>query len=138
MVWRMDIGNLYSGIKIVHMSCVAASVSLFTARGLWVNGLRRGLWRGLRVLPHVIDTLLLISGLTLAWLIHQYPFYNSDWLTAKVIGLIIYIALGTLVFRGPSARRWRAVAGLLALLVFAYIVGVAVTMQPAGFLRFAF
>ncbi|HET7314282.1 SirB2 family protein [Salinisphaera sp.] len=133
----MDIGTLYNGIKLVHMSCAGASVSLFTARGLWVNVARRGLWRWLRIVPHVIDTLLLASGLTLAFLIHQYPFFNSDWLTAKVIGLIAYIALGTVVFRGPSDRRWRALAGVLALLVFAYIVGVAVTMRPTGFLHFA-
>lgn len=134
---RMDIAFFYSEIKTVHMSCAGASVGLFVARGLWVNAMRRQLWRWLRVVPHLIDTLLLVSGLTLAFLIHQYPFFNSDWLTAKMIGLVIYILLGTLVFRGPLDWRWRVAAGALALLVFAYIVSVAVTMQPTGFLRLA-
>ncbi|MES1954205.1 SirB2 family protein [Salinisphaera hydrothermalis] len=124
----------YGEIKTVHVTCVALSGSLFASRALWVLLSQRALWRGLRVLPHLIDTLLLASGLTLAFLIHQYPFLNSDWLTAKVIGLIVYIALGVAVFRTPYNRAGRAVIGLLALTVFVYIVGVAFSKQPAGFL----
>jgi len=89
----------------------------------------------LRVLPHVIDTLLLASGLTLAFLIHQYPFVNSAWLTAKVIGLVVYIALGVMVFRGAQGRLGRALNGIAALLVFVYIISVALTKQPSGFLN---
>lgn len=131
----MDIGTFYSGTKYVHISCVSLSVSLFTARGVWVIATHRRLWRWLRIVPHIVDTLLLASGLTMAFLIHQYPFFNSDWLTAKVVGLFAYIALGTLLFRGPSDQRWRVTAVLLALLTFAYIVSVALTKQPYGFLR---
>ncbi|AWN15745.1 SirB2 family protein [Salinisphaera sp. LB1] len=123
----------YDAIKTVHVTCVALSGSLFASRALWVLLSKRALWRWLRVLPHLIDTLLLASGLTLAFLIHQYPFLNSDWLTAKVIGLIVYIALGVAVFRGRQTGT-RAVTGLMALIVFAYIVSVAFSKQPAGFL----
>lgn len=129
----MDIASFYTGIKLTHMACVALSGSLFAVRALWVVVSRRGLWRALRVIPHVIDTLLLVSGLTLAFLIHQYPFVNSLWLSAKVIGLVIYIALGVMVFRGAQGRLGRALNGFAALLVFAYIISVAVSKQPAGF-----
>jgi uncharacterized membrane protein SirB2 len=124
----------YPWIKLVHISCVTLSVSLFAARGLWLLGAGRPLGRGLRVVPHIIDTLLLVSGLTLAFLIHQYPFVNSAWLTAKVIGLLAYIVLGMTAFRGrvPHAARWAL--WCVALLVFGYIVSVAVSKQPAGFL----
>ncbi len=127
----MDIGELYSTTKLVHMTCVGISGSLFAGRGLWIVATRRGLWRWLRIVPHLIDTLLLASGLTLAFIIHQYPFFNSGWLTAKVIGLVVYIALGMLLFRGVDSRCARTLTGLAALLVFAYIVGVAVSKQPA-------
>lgn len=130
----MDIGGLYSTTKIIHMTCVGISGSLFAGRGLWIITTRRGLWRWLRIVPHAIDTLLLTSGLTLAFIIHQYPFFNSGWLTAKVIGLLIYIALGVLLFRGARGRAERAFTGLAALLVFAYIISVAISKQPAGLL----
>ncbi|KEZ76575.1 SirB2 family protein [Salinisphaera hydrothermalis] len=128
------IDEYYDAIKTVHVTCVALSGSLFASRALWVLLSGRALWNWLRVLPHLIDTLLLASGLTLAFLIHQYPFLNSDWLTAKVIGLIVYIALGVAVFRAPYNRAGRAVISLMALTVFVYIVSVAFSKQPAGFL----
>ncbi len=125
---------IYTSVKVLHVTCVAVSVSLFAARGCWVLASGRGLWKWLRVVPHFIDTLLLASGLALAFLIRQYPFVNSDWLTAKVVGLVAYIILGVLVFRGhePRAARWAIWTS--AIIVFGYIVSVAVTKAPAGFL----
>ncbi|HET7371640.1 MAG TPA: SirB2 family protein [Gammaproteobacteria bacterium] len=125
---------LYSSIKLFHMTCVGLSVSLFAARGIWVLATGRGLWRPLKVVPHIIDTLLLASGITLAFYIRQFPFVNSDWLTAKIVGLIAYIALGVWVFRGRQSRGARWVVWTAAVTVFGYIVSVAVTKQPAGFL----
>lgn len=130
----MHLAAYYPQIKTVHVICVAASIGLFVSRGVWILAAGRSLWHWLRVAPHIVDTVLLGSGLTLAFLIRQYPFVNSDWLTAKVIGLIVYIALGVVVFRGPRSPVIRATSGLMALLVFAYIVSVAVSKQPAGFL----
>lgn len=126
--------DYYGAIKTLHVSCVALSIGLFAGRSVWVLLSARALWRWLRVIPHVIDTLLLASGLSLAFLLHQYPFLNSDWLTAKVIGLIVYVALGVAVFRGHQSRPARALTGLMAVLVFIYIVSVAFSKQPAGFL----
>lgn len=123
----------YPQMRMVHVVCVATSISLFVARGAWILLSGRRLWRWLRVVPHIVDTLLLASGLTLAFLIQQYPFYNSDWLTAKVIGLVVYIGLGITLFRGPRSRTVRATTGLMALIVFAYIVSVALSKQPLGF-----
>lgn len=125
---------MYSWVKLIHMTCVGLSVSLFAARGIWVLASGRGLWRWLRVAPHIVDTLLLASGLTLAFLIRQFPFVNSDWLTAKIVGLIVYIALGVCVFRARQSPAARWVVWVAAIIVFGYIVSVAVTKQPAGFL----
>ncbi|HET7308454.1 MAG TPA: SirB2 family protein [Gammaproteobacteria bacterium] len=125
---------IYTSVKLIHMTCVGISVSLFAARGVWVLASGRRLWRWLRVVPHFIDTLLLASGLTLAFLIRQFPFVNSDWLTAKIIGLIAYIILGMLVFRGSRSRATRWTIWAMALIVFGYIVSVAITKEPTGFL----
>jgi uncharacterized membrane protein SirB2 len=83
--------------------------------------------------PHVIDTLFLASGLTLAWTIAQYPFLTG-WLTAKVSGLLAYILLGMTAMSGRISRRARAIAFFTALLSYAWILSVAMLKSPWGFL----
>jgi uncharacterized membrane protein SirB2 len=81
--------------------------------------------------PHVVDTLLLASGVSLAVLARIDPL-SSDWLGAKIIGLIAYIVAGGVALRGPP--RIRPVAFTMAIAAFAYIVVVALTKQPLGIL----
>lgn len=85
-----------------------------------------------QALPHLIDSLLLASALALALMLHQYPFRDA-WLTAKVLGLLAYIGLGTVALKRGRSRNVRLAAWLGALATFAYIVSVAVTKAPAGF-----
>ncbi|MGB6055936.1 MAG: SirB2 family protein [Burkholderiaceae bacterium] len=117
----------YLAVKHLHMSCVALSGTLFLLRGGWMladsSMLAR---RWVRMLPHVVDTLLLTSAIVLAWWSGQYPL-AQNWLTAKVLGLIVYIALGTVALKRGRTKAVRTAAFVGALLCFAYIVGVAVT-----------
>jgi uncharacterized membrane protein SirB2 len=85
--------------------------------------------RWVRVVPHVIDTVLLASAIAMAVMIRQYPF-AAPWLTAKVIGLVAYIALGMVALRHGRTRRTRIVAWILAQLVFLYIVAIAILKRP--------
>ena len=81
-------------IKIIHMSTALISISLFIIRGIWVfteSDMMKQKW--VKILPHVNDTILLISAIMLAISIEQYPFVHG-WLTAKFVALIIYIILG--------------------------------------------
>ncbi|MBI5461192.1 MAG: SirB2 family protein [Gammaproteobacteria bacterium] len=115
----------YGWIKVVHMSCAALSFGLFLTRGVWM--LRapqrlRQMW--VRVLPHIVDSVLLLSAVVLAVRSRQYPGVDA-WLTAKVVALLSYIALGMVAFRFARGRRARATAWVSALLVFGYIVAVA-------------
>lgn len=80
-----------------------------------------------------MDTLLLTSAILLAMTIRQYPF-TSSWLTAKVVGLVVYIVLGTIALKRGSTRAIRVSAWIAAQLVFFYIVAVAVTHTPVPFL----
>jgi hypothetical protein len=69
-----------------------------------------------RVLPHIVDTVLLASAIAMAVISAQYPF-AAGWLTAKLIGLLIYIGCGTMALKrgrsqasgrfSSSPRYWR-------------------------------
>lgn len=82
--------------------------------------------------PHVIDTALLASAVTLAVLSGQYPLAQG-WLSAKVLALLLYIVLGTVALKRGKTRAVRAGAFAAALACFGYIVAVAVSKQPLPF-----
>ena len=119
----------YSLLKRVHVATVALTFTLFFVRGLWMLGAPQRLQhRWVRVLPHVVDTVLLASGVGLALLIHQYP-GTSPWLTAKIVGLVGYIVLGMYALHRGRPRRARAAYWVAALGV-AYILAVALAHDP--------
>ena len=121
-------------VKYVHVLSVALSVTGFFLRGLLMmreSPLLNARW--MKVLPHVNDTVLLIAALSLAAMSGQYPFV-ADWVTAKVFGVIAYIILGALALRDASTRTMRSACWLASLVVFGWIVSVALTRQPLGFL----
>ncbi|MDH5445117.1 MAG: SirB2 family protein [Gammaproteobacteria bacterium] len=114
-------------IKNIHLLTVLVSISGFVLRGVWmVMDSPRLNQRWIKILPHVNDTILLITGITLAIHIKQYPFVH-DWLTAKIIALMIYIGLGMLTIRHGYSKQQRIITWLAAILVFLYMVGIART-----------
>lgn len=120
----------YYTLKLVHVSCAALSLSLFILRGFWMlrdSALLRQRW--VRVVPHVIDTILLTSAIMLAILSSQYPVVH-DWLTAKIVALFGYVALGTVAIKHGATKGIRGAAWLAAIAVFAYIVAVAISRDP--------
>jgi uncharacterized membrane protein SirB2 len=126
--------NAYSAVKHLHVTCVALSFIGFTGRGLWLlcgRSLPRRGWR--HWLPHVNDTVLLAAAIALVVMSGQYPLAVA-WLTAKVLGLVVYVSLGSIALRQGMTPRTRLVAWLVALMVFGYVVSVALTKNPAGFL----
>lgn len=82
-----------------------------------------------RVLPHLVDTLLLGSALLMAWMSDQFPFVQG-WLTAKFFGLLAYIVLGAMALKRGKTQASRARYFVAALLTYAYIVSVALTKSP--------
>ncbi|HWA14632.1 MAG TPA: SirB2 family protein [Burkholderiales bacterium] len=120
----------YWMLKSLHVGAVTASLCLFLLRGAWMMRAPQRLGaRWVRVVPHVVDTVLLASAVALAALTAQYPFVHS-WLTAKVIALLVYIALGSVALKRGPTRGIRVAAWIGALVVFAYIVAVARTRSP--------
>jgi uncharacterized membrane protein SirB2 len=123
----------YSLIKNLHLATIALSLTLFVLRGAWMiaaSPLLQARW--VRIVPHVIDTLLLASGIGLAVLIQQYPLVHG-WLTAKLVALILYIVLGTIALKRGKTRGQRIAAWIAALLVFGYMVAVAMAHDPFPF-----
>ena len=119
----------YLALKHLHITFAALSGGFFLVRGLWM------LWdspmlqrRWVKVVPHVVDTLLLASALSLVFWSGQYPFVQH-WLTAKVLALLAYIMLGTVALKRGRTKSVRAFALLAALATFAYILAVAQTRQ---------
>jgi uncharacterized membrane protein SirB2 len=124
----------YLALKHLHVTCVALSGLGFGLRGWWMlreSPLRQH--RLTRVLPHIVDTLLLGSALTMAWLSGQYPFVNG-WLTAKFCALLAYILFGMMALKRGRTRVIRARYLALAALAYAYIVSVALTRNPLVFI----
>ena len=120
----------YLALKHLHATCVVLSGLGFALRGWWMlNDSPLLKARLTRVVPHVVDTLLLGSALLMAWQSSQYPFAQG-WLTAKFFGLLAYILCGTMALKRARTRGGRVVFLVLALLAYAYIVGVALTRNP--------
>ena len=123
---------MYLTLKHIHVAFVALSLLTFLVRGVWlfVDSAMLG-ERWVKLLPHVVNTILLASGIALAMYLSMAP-GNQPWLMAKIVGLIAYVGLGVAAFRasGPTARKllWTS-----ALVAFAFIVSVAVRKTPLGF-----
>ncbi|MBU3022582.1 SirB2 family protein [Aestuariibacter sp. A3R04] len=121
---------MYMMAKHIHLTAVALSVFLFVLRFLWSqynSAVLQKTWA--KVLPHVIDTVLLASAIWLCVLLSQYPLLQG-WLTFKLVGLIVYIFLGLVALKlgRNTAVKWAAFVG--ALVCLAAIAHVAVTKQP--------
>ena len=114
-------------LKTIHVSCAALTAGFFLLRGFWMlTGSKRVSHVLTRVLPHVIDTALLVTGLVMAITIYG-AFYTQKWLLGKLAAVVVYIVLGAIALRYGRTKTVRTVALLSALCVFAYVVFVAHT-----------
>ena len=108
----------------IHLHALAVVLSLigFVTRGTWMLAGSAMLGRKwVKITPHVVDTVLLVSALVAAWLLFWRHGAHPDFLTVKIVGLIVYIGLGLVALRFGKSRGLRASAWLLAILVFAYV-----------------
>lgn len=119
-------------LKSIHVVCVVLSFSGFFLRGIWLlleSELLFNKWA--KVLPHIIDTVLLGSALLMLYVL-QISVFEQSWLMAKIIALLIYIVLGMVALKISKNKSMRTIAWCSALLVFLYIVSVALTKSPYG------
>jgi uncharacterized membrane protein SirB2 len=119
-------------VKTVHVICVLLSFAGFFVRGVWMlrdSELLRRRW--VRITPQAVDTLLLVSAIVLAIQLRLSPM-EQPWLMAKIIALVVYIGVGLVALKLGRSKQVRLYAWLLGLLLFGYIISVAVTKSAMG------
>jgi len=121
---------VYLALKHFHMTCAGLSLLLFLLRGAWVLYSPARMQSGFaRIVPHVVDTFLLASGVGLMFVTRQFPIQQS-WLTAKLIGVVVYILLGTIALKRGRSPAVRGTAFVAAVAVFFWIVVTARAHAP--------
>lgn len=129
--------SLFEGLKLTHVACAFLSITGFTLRGYWMatgNVLLQS--RPAKVLPHFVDTFLLGSAIGMLVVMQLSPL-AAPWLITKIIALLVYIGLGMVALRFGRSRRIRIGAWLSALATAAYLVSVAYSKSPWGFVALA-
>ncbi|MCB1867898.1 MAG: SirB2 family protein [Gammaproteobacteria bacterium] len=125
----------YYWIRQLHIATVVFSVAFFALRYYWMlihSQLEKQRW--VRIISVINDTTLLGAGISLAIITQQYPL-AAPWLSAKLVGLLAYIILGTLALKRAKTRSVRIFTGLLALLSAGYIISVALTRTPTPWIN---
>ncbi len=121
-------------IKTIHLITAFLSISGFILRGvwLWTNSPMLG-HRWVKVAPHINDTLLLGSALTMA-VFWRFSPLDHAWLSTKILAVLIYIGLGSIAFK-HTQKNIQMAAWLAAILMFSFILSVAISKSPWGFLN---
>jgi uncharacterized membrane protein SirB2 len=125
-------GPMYLWLKDAHVALAYVTVAGFMVRGIWAiidSPLREQRW--VRIAPHVVDTLLLALGITLAVMLSVSPMEHA-WLNAKIIGLLAYIGFGVMTMRA-SSQPLKLVGFVGALACVGYIFAVALRKQAWPF-----
>jgi len=126
----------YLTLKALHVTSALASLMLFVIRGVWmVSAPERLRQQWVKVVPHVVDTVLLVSAIALVWQLGGLAVLRTQsWLVAKIVALLVYIVLGSIALKRGRTLRVRVAAFLAAIGVFAYIVWVAIAKSPYAFI----
>ncbi|HTR00731.1 MAG TPA: SirB2 family protein [Candidatus Acidoferrum sp.] len=121
---------MYLIVKTIHMTCALISFTGFLLRSYlmmiesrWLNH------KFVLITPHIIDTVFLLSGGVMAFMVN-FGLFNQLWLTSKVMLLVVYLFfVGQALNRGRT-KAIRIGAFFCAISTFGYIVGIAVNKSP--------
>ena len=128
----IEIASIYPYVFYLHVACATLSLLYFIIRGYWMLAENPVLAaRVNRIAPHIIDTVLLGSAVTLTLLIQQYPLINQ-WLTVKLFALLLYIIFGSVALKRGKTKAQRTAAFAAAICTFLFIVSVAHYHHPMG------
>ncbi|SRR5690554_5507996 len=121
----------YLLIKHLHVTAAALSIIFFVIRAYWSvteNGMLQK--KFVKIAPHIIDTVLLVAAILLSMMLGAAA--AQPWVLTKIVLLIVYIGVGTIAIKRGRTPTTRAVAAIIAVAVFIYIVGVALRHHPAS------
>ena len=120
-------------LKLIHALCALLSISGFVARGILIaldSPIMTRKW--IKIAPHTVDTVLLGTAIAMVVGLGVSP-WATPWILAKIVALLVYIGLGFVVMRFGKTKPVRMGAWVMAILVFGYIAGVAVTKNSLLF-----
>jgi uncharacterized membrane protein SirB2 len=128
----------YFIFKTIHMICALLSIAGFLLRGYWMLQESPLLQlKPVKILPHIIDTLLLLSAFALLFVL-GFGLLKQGWLVHKIGLLLVYIVLGMIALGDKYSRPKKIAAFVIAVLVFFYIVGITVTKTALSWLFYIF
>jgi len=121
----------YIAIKHLHMTAAILSIVFFMIRAYWsVTGSALLGRRIVKIVPHIVDTVLLVCGITLSILLGAAGM--QPWVLTKIVLVVVYIGVGTIAIKRGKTAKTRGTAALIAIAIFFYIVGVAINKTPAS------
>lgn len=96
---------MYLGLKHLHMMLAMISILGFVVRSIWLFKQSPLLQKKpVKILPHIIDTFLLLSGISLMVMSSQYPAI-FNWVTVKLVFIVSYILFGILTFKAEAKNK---------------------------------
>lgn len=126
------VASIYPWLRPLHITLVTLSVSLFAVRGVGVLAGQSWSMKGwVRGLAPVVDSMLLLAGGTLWWLL-QFDPTRDHWLGIKLALLVVYIGLGTAALQRAPTRAAQALCLVAALGVVGFMASIAVAHHPLG------
>lgn len=120
----------YIVLLYIHIATVFISIAGFFVRGVWMiqsSSMLQQRW--VRIAPHINDTFLLLSAIVLVIITSQYP-GPTLWINAKIVGLVLYIILGAIALKRGKTKVTRIISWCMALIIFIYIILVAISKSP--------
>lgn len=115
----------YALIKNIHLAFAMLTTIGFCVRGVWMMTESSMLQKKLvKVLPHIVDTTLLISAVTLVVMSGQYP-WVAAWVGMKIALLVAYIVLGTFALKRGKNKQIRTVFFAVSILILLALFAVA-------------
>lgn len=124
----------YFVLKHIHVTLAVVSVVLYLIRAALSLSRSRTPSLPFRVITHLVDTLLLGLGVTLAYKLFINPL-DTPWLAMKLLAILAYIVCGTVVMKGKK-RQVKLLAMVLSLVLIADIFTIALTKDPFNFRLF--
>lgn len=123
---------MYLILKNIHMSFALISFSGFLLRSLLMfsgSSILQKKWA--QILPHIIDTVFLLSGFSMAFMLN-FGLFTQAWLAMKILMLMFYLLFVGLALSRGRTLLVRSTSFVLAILTFFYIVGIAINKHPLG------
>lgn len=121
--------TFYPLLKHSHMTFALISICGFLLRAYW-SFYKPALLqlKPIKILPHINDTLLLLTALGLAFSLSLSP-HNQPWLAGKILFLVFYIGFGMVALKPKYTPPIRLLAMTMALLTFISIAVMAFSKQ---------